>query len=39
MKLLYILNTTNRVNNFSYSSMIAAQELEIEFHIAGNWTG
>lgn len=39
MKLLYILNTTNRVNNFSYSSMIAAQELGIEFHIAGNWTG
>lgn len=39
MKMLYILNTTNRVNNFSYSSMIAAQELGIEFHIAGNWTG
>lgn len=39
MKMLYILNTTNRVNNFSYSSMIAAQKLGIEFHIAGNWTG
>lgn len=39
MKMLYILNTTNRVNNFSYSSMVAAQELGIEFHIAGNWTG
>lgn len=39
MKMLYILNTTNRVNNFSYSSMLAAQELGIEFHIAGNWTG
>ena len=39
MKMLYILNTTNKVNNFSYSSMIAARELDIEFHIAGNWTG
>ena len=39
MKMLYILNTTNRVNNFSYSSMIAAQQLGVEFHIAGNWTG
>lgn len=39
MKMLYILNTTNKVNNFSYSSMLAAQELGIEFHIAGNWTG
>ena len=39
MKMLYILNTTNKVNNFSYSSMLAARELNIEFHIAGNWTG
>lgn len=39
MKMLYILNTTNRVNNFSYSSMIAAKQLGVEFHIAGNWTG
>lgn len=39
MKMLYILNTTNKVNNFSYSSMLAAQELGIEFHIVGNWTG
>ena len=39
MKMLYILNTTSRVNNFSYSSIIAAQKLGIEFHIAGNWTG
>lgn len=39
MKMLYILNTTSRVNNFSYSSMVAAQKLGIEFHIAGNWTG
>ena len=37
--MLYILNTTKRVNNFSYSSMLAAQSLGIEFHIAGNWTG
>ena len=39
MKMLYILNTTKRVNNFSYSSMLAAQDLGFEFHIAGNWTG
>ena len=37
MKLLYILNVANRVNNFSYTSMLAAQNLGIEFHIAGNW--
>lgn len=37
-KLLYILNIANKVNNFSYTSMIAAQELGIEFHIAGNWS-
>lgn len=37
MKLLYILNIANRVNNFSYSSMVAAQRLGIDFHIAGNW--
>ena len=39
IKILYILNTANKVNNFSYSSMIAAQKLGYEFHIAGNWTG
>ena len=38
MKMLYILNTANKVNNFSYSSMIAALQLCYEFHIAGNWT-
>lgn len=38
MKLLYILNIAKRVNNFSYTSMIAAQELGLEFHIAGNWS-
>ncbi len=37
-KLLYILNIAKRVNNFSYTSMLAAQELNIEFHIAGNWS-
>lgn len=37
MKLLYILNVANRVNNFSHTSMIAAKELGYEFHIAGNW--
>ena len=37
-KLLYILNVATRVNNFSYTSMVAAQVLETEFHIAGNWS-
>lgn len=37
MKLLYILNIANRVNNFSHTAMLAAKELGIEFHIAGNW--
>lgn len=37
-KLLYILNVADRVNNFSYTSMLAAQKLGIEFHIAGNWS-
>ncbi len=37
-KLLYILNVAKRVNNFSYTSMIAAQRSGIEFHIAGNWS-
>lgn len=37
MKLLYILNVANRVNNFSYSGMCAAKGLGMEFHIAGNW--
>ncbi len=38
IKLLYILNVADRVNNFSYTSMLAAQKLGIEFHIAGNWS-
>ncbi len=37
-KLLYILNIAKRVNNFSYTSMLAAKEIGIEFHIAGNWS-
>lgn len=39
MKMLYILNTTSRVGSFSESSQMAALNLGIEFHIAGNWTG
>lgn len=37
MKLLYILNVASRVNNFSYSSIYAANKLGFDFHIAGNW--
>lgn len=37
MKMLYILNVANRVNNFCMSSLIAAKETNIEYHIAGNW--
>lgn len=36
-KMLYILNIASRVNSFSHASMLAAQKLGIEFHIAGNW--
>ena len=38
VKMLYILNVAEKVNNFSYSAMIAAQNLGIEFSIAGNWS-
>ena len=38
LKLLYILNETRRVNNFSYSSECAALDMGFEFHIAGNWS-
>lgn len=38
MKILYILNIAKRVNNFSYTSMIAAQNAGLEFQIAGNWS-
>ena len=37
MKMLYILNIANKVNNFSHASMRAACKMGIEFHIAGNW--
>lgn len=37
MKLLYILNVANKVNNFSEASMLAALGLGWDFHIAGNW--
>ena len=37
MKILYILNVANRVNNFCMTSLIAAKKLNIEYHIAGNW--
>ena len=37
MKMLYILNVANRVNNFCMSSLMAAKELNVEYHIAGNW--
>lgn len=37
-KMLYILNIAKKVNNFSYTSMVAAKEMGIEFHIAGNWS-
>lgn len=37
MKLLYILNVANRVNNFCMSSLEAAKALGIAYHIAGNW--
>lgn len=38
MKLLYILNITNRINSFSMSSLLAAKALGIDFHIAGYWS-
>ncbi len=37
LKMLYILNVANKVNDFSQASMVAAQNIGIEFHIAGNW--
>lgn len=37
MKILYILNVASKVNNFSYAAMLAAKNIEIDFHIAGNW--
>ncbi len=37
MKILYILNIANCVNNFSYTSMMAAKSLGWDYYIAGNW--
>lgn len=37
-KILFLQNLAKRVNNFSYTSMIAAQKLGMEFHIACNWS-
>ena len=37
-KILYILNIAKKVNNFSYTAMMAAQAEGMEFHIAGNWS-
>ena len=37
-KILYILNKANKVNNFSYTSMLAAKNVDFDFHIAGNWS-
>lgn len=37
MRILYILNIAKRVNNFSYTSMVAAQNVGFEYQIAGNW--
>lgn len=37
MKMLYVANLLNRVNNFCMSNLMAARESGIEFHIASNW--
>lgn len=37
VKMLYILNFAHRLNQFSYSSMLAARNLGLEYHIACNW--
>lgn len=37
IKMLYILNFAHRLNQFSHSSMLAAKNLDIEYHIACNW--
>lgn len=37
MKILYILNVAPKINSFCISSILAAKQLGIEFHIAGNW--
>lgn len=37
-KILFLQNLAKKVNSFSYTSMVAAQELGMEFHIACNWS-
>lgn len=37
-KLLYILNVTDGVNSFSLSSILAAQRVGLEFHMAGDFS-
>lgn len=37
-KLLYILNFARRLNQFSHSSMLAAQSLGYEFHVGSHWS-
>lgn len=39
MKLLFIQNVGRKVDSFSKSSITAAKELGIEFHIASDWIG
>lgn len=36
-KVLFISNICKKIDNFTYSSMIAAKELGYEFHVATNW--
>ena len=38
-KILFISNIGNRITNFSISSIVAAQSLGYEFHMAANDSG
>lgn len=38
-KILFISNITNKISNFSYPSIVAAQSLGYEFHLAANLSG
>ncbi|MBC3805620.1 hypothetical protein GH808_14515 [Acetobacterium fimetarium] len=38
-KILFISNITNYVSNFSIPSILAAQKLGYEFHLAANLAG
>lgn len=37
MNMLYILNVAERINSFSYSSILASKDIISDYHIAGNW--